>query len=73
MKGIHIIFITFLDSLPINCTTLKLATYLRVALGSTQYHHQDGGIPNTGIRLILLDHGSMVDERDPPIFYNLSG
>jgi hypothetical protein len=34
--------------------------------------HQDGDIPNTGIRLILLDHGSMVDERDPSICLNLS-
>jgi hypothetical protein len=41
-----------------------------VALGSTTYHHQDGGIPNTGIRLILLDHGSMAYERDPSIFIN---
>jgi hypothetical protein len=66
------IFITFLASLPINYTTSNLATYLEVALGSSKYHHQDGGIPNTGIRLVLLDHGSMVDERDPSIYFNLS-
>jgi hypothetical protein len=44
-----------------------------VVLGSSKYYHQDGGIPNTGIRLVLLDHGSMLDERDPYIFYILSG
>jgi hypothetical protein len=59
-------------SLPINYTTLKLATYLEVAIGSTQYHHQDDGIPNTGIKLILLDHGSMAVERDTSTFYNFS-
>jgi hypothetical protein len=42
--------------------------YLEVVLGSTKYHHQDSGIPRTGIRLILLDHGSMVDERGPSFF-----
>jgi hypothetical protein len=74
MKGIHLFFITFPASLPINYTTSNLATYLEVALGSSNYHHQDGGIPNTGIRLVLLDHGSMVmvNERDPSILNNLS-
>jgi hypothetical protein len=43
-----------------------------VTLGSSKYHHQDGGTPNTGIRLVLLDHGSMVNERIPSIFYKLS-
>jgi hypothetical protein len=66
------IFITFPANLPINYTTSNLATYLEVALGSSKYHHQDSGIPNTGIRLVLLDHGSMVDERDPSIYFNLS-
>jgi hypothetical protein len=66
------IFISFPASLPIKYTTSNLDTYLEVALESSKYHHQDGGILNTGIRLVLLDHGSMVDERDPSIFYNLS-
>jgi hypothetical protein len=70
MKGIHLFFINFPDSLPIKYTTSNLATYLEVALRSTKYHHQDGGIPNTGIRLVLLDNGSMVDERDPSIYIN---
>jgi hypothetical protein len=70
MKGIHLLFINFPDSLRINYTTLKLATYLEVALGITQYHHQDGGIPNTGITLILLDYGSRTDGRDPYFFIN---
>jgi hypothetical protein len=72
MKGIHLFFITFPASLPINYTTSNLDTYLEVALGSSKYHHQDGGIPETGIRWVLLDHGSMVNERDQSIFYNLS-
>jgi hypothetical protein len=49
---------------------LSWAIYQEVVLGSSKYYHQDGGIPNTGIRLVLLDHGSMLDERDP---YILSG
>jgi hypothetical protein len=64
-------FITFPASLPINYTTSNLATYQEVVLGSSTYHHHNGGIPNAGIRLVLLDHGSMVDERDPSIFHNL--
>jgi hypothetical protein len=36
------------------------------------YNNQDGDIPNTGIRLVLLDHGSMVDARYPYICLNLS-
>jgi hypothetical protein len=67
------IFITFPASLPINDTTSNLATYLEVELGSTKYHHQDGGIPNTVTRFLLLNHGSMVDERDPSILYKLPG
>jgi hypothetical protein len=61
MKGIHLLFITFTDSLPIKYTTSYLATYLEVALGSTKNHQQDGGIPITGIRLVLFDHGSILD------------
>jgi hypothetical protein len=45
-----------------NYTTSNLATYLEVVLGRKTYHHQDGDIPNTGIRLVLLDHGSMVNK-----------
>jgi hypothetical protein len=67
MKRIHIFCITFLDSLPINYTTLKLATYLEVAFENTKYHHQDGAIPNTEITSILVDHGPRTDERDPSI------
>jgi hypothetical protein len=53
-------FILFIGSLTMNYTTSNLA-YLEVVLGRTKYHHQDGDIPNTGIRLVLLDHGTMVD------------
>jgi hypothetical protein len=38
-------------------TTLKQATYLEVPLVNTEYHHQDGSIPDIGIALVLLDHG----------------
>jgi hypothetical protein len=68
MKGIHLFFIIFLESLPINYTTLKLATYLEEALGNTKYHHQDRGIPNARFMSDLLDHGSRTNERDPSIF-----
>jgi hypothetical protein len=66
------ICILFQDSLTMNYTTSNLATYLEVVLGRTKYHHQDGDIPNTGSRLVLLDHGSMVEERDPSICYTIS-
>jgi hypothetical protein len=68
MKGMHLFFIIFHESLPINYTTLKLATYLEEALGNKKYHHHDSGIPNTGLMLDLLDHGSRTNERDPSIF-----
>jgi hypothetical protein len=42
-----------------------------VVFRSSKYHHQYGGIPNTVIRLFLLYHWSIVDERDPSILYNL--
>jgi hypothetical protein len=73
MKGIHLFIIIFPETLPINYTTLKLATYLEVALGNTKYHHQDSGIPNTGFMLILLYHGSRTSERDPYMYNNISG
>jgi hypothetical protein len=63
-------FNTFPDSLPINYTTLQLATYLEVARESTTYNHQDGGIPNKGTGLVLLDHGSMVDQSDHSFLIN---
>jgi hypothetical protein len=44
-----------------------------VAFENTEYHQQDGGIPNIGIMLVLFDRGSRTDERDPSILYNLSG
>jgi hypothetical protein len=34
VKGIHLLFITFPDSFPINYTTLMLATYLEEAFGN---------------------------------------
>jgi hypothetical protein len=67
------IFIIFPESLPINYTTLKLATYLEEANGNTNYHHQEHGTPNTRFMSDLLDHVSRTNERDPSIFYNLSG
>jgi hypothetical protein len=72
MKEIHLISITFPDSLPINYTTLRFTTYLEVANERSTYNHQDGCIPNAGIGLVLLDHGSMVDKSDPSFFNNLS-
>jgi hypothetical protein len=51
---------------------LSFSASLEVALGNTKYHHQDSGIPNTGFMLVLLDHGSRTNERDPSIFYNFS-
>jgi hypothetical protein len=63
----------FLDSLPINYTTLKLATYLEEELGNTKYHHQESGIPNTRFVLVLLDYGSRTTKRYPSISNNLSG
>jgi hypothetical protein len=38
-----------------------------------KYHHQENGIPNTRFMLVLVDHGSRTNVRDPYIFYNLSG
>jgi hypothetical protein len=72
MDRILIFFILFLNSFTMNYTTSNLATYLEVVLGRTKYHHQDGDTRNTGIMLVLLDHGWIVDERDPSIFYTLS-
>jgi hypothetical protein len=62
----------FPETLPIDYTTLKLATYLEEALGNTKYHHEDSEIPITIFMLVLLDHGSRTSERDPSIFYYLS-
>jgi hypothetical protein len=73
VNGIHIFLIIFTESLPINYTTLKLATYLEEALGNTKYRHQDSGIPNTRFMLVLLYHGSRKTSGDPYIFYKLSG
>jgi hypothetical protein len=56
MKGVHIFCITFPASIPINYTTSNLTTYQEVALGSSKYHHQYGGILNKGIRLVVLYH-----------------
>jgi hypothetical protein len=73
MKGIHLFFIIFVESLPKKYTTLKLATYLEEALGNNKYHHLGSGIPNTRFMSVLLDHGSRTNERDPSIFYNICG
>jgi hypothetical protein len=54
-KWIHPFFIIFPKRLPINYTTLKLATYLEEALGITKYHHLGSGIPNTRLMSVLLD------------------
>jgi hypothetical protein len=67
MKGINLCDINFHESLPMNYTTLKLATDLEEASGNTKYHHQDSVIPNTVFILIFFDHGSMTNERDPSI------
>jgi hypothetical protein len=72
MKWMHLFFIIFLESLPINYTALKLATYLEDALGNKKYHHLDSGIPNTRLMLVLLVHGSRKNETDPSISYSLS-
>jgi hypothetical protein len=72
-KGIHTFFITFLNSFTIHCSTSNLATYQEKALGSTNYHRQDGGITYTGITLVLLYRGSMIDERDSSIYYRNTG
>jgi hypothetical protein len=72
MKGIHLLLIIFPESLPINYTSLKLATYLEEALGIAKYNHHESGIPNTRFMSVLLDHGSRTNERDPSNFYNLS-
>jgi hypothetical protein len=55
-----------------NYTTSKLSTYLEEALGKTKYHHLCSGIPNKGLMLVLVDHRSSINERDPSMFYNLS-
>jgi hypothetical protein len=73
MKGINIFCINFQESLPTNHATLKSVAYLEVAFENTKYHHQDGGIPNIGTTLVLLDHVSRTDERDQYILYKLSG
>jgi hypothetical protein len=73
MKGIDLSFISFLESLAINYTTLELATYLEEALGTTKYHHQENGIPIKKIMSVLSDHGSKTNEKDPSIFHKLSG
>jgi hypothetical protein len=72
MKGIDLSFISFLDSLAINYTTLELATYLEESLGITKYHHQENGIPIKIFMSVLSDHGSRTNERDPSIFHKLS-
>jgi hypothetical protein len=73
MKGMNLFFIIFPERLPINYTTLKLATYLEDTLGNKKYHHLVSGIPNTGLISILFDHGSRINEMDASIFYNLYG
>jgi hypothetical protein len=69
MKGIHPFFIIFPESLPINYTTLQLATYPEEALGNTNYHHLGSGITPTRFMSVLLDHCSRKNERDPSISF----
>jgi hypothetical protein len=69
MKGIHLLSINFRHSLPKKYTSSKLAPYLEVAFENTQYHHQDGGIPNIVIMLVLLKHGQRKDEMYPSLLY----
>jgi hypothetical protein len=60
--------------LPINYTTLKFGHLSRSSIfGNTKYQHQDSGIPNTHITWLILNHGSMTDERYPSIFNKLFG
>jgi hypothetical protein len=47
--------------------------YVEETLEITKYHHQDSGIPSTRLMPVLLNHGSITNERDPSIFHNLSG
>jgi hypothetical protein len=68
MKRIHLFSIIFPNSLPINYTTLKLATYLEEVLGNKKYHHLSSGIPNTRLISFLLGNGSRTNEMDPSIF-----
>jgi hypothetical protein len=44
-----------------------------VTFENTKYNHQNGGIPNIGITLVLLNRGSRTVERDLYILYKLSG
>jgi hypothetical protein len=73
IKGIHLFYTIFLESLPINYTTLKLTTNLEEALGNNKYHNLGSGITSTSFILVLLDHCSRTNIRDSSIFYNLSG
>jgi hypothetical protein len=61
------ISLIFPDSLPINNTTLKLATYLEEALGITKYNYLGSGIPNTRFMSGLFDHCARTNERDSSI------
>jgi hypothetical protein len=62
------VFIIFSERLPINYTTLQLATYLEEALGNNKYHHLRSGIPNTRFMPVLLDNCSRINERDTSLF-----
>jgi hypothetical protein len=72
IKGIHTFFNTFPKGLPINNTTLKLATYLEEGVGNKKYHHWDSGNENTRFMLVFLDHCARTNERYRSIFYNIS-
>jgi hypothetical protein len=60
------LFLTYISGI------LSFSASLKVALGSTKYHHQDSGIPNIEITSILLDHGSRTDGGYPYTFSTLS-
>jgi hypothetical protein len=68
MTGFHLSFKIYLESLPINYSTLDFATCLEEALGITGYHHQDHGIPSSRFMSVLLDPGSRLNERGASIF-----
>jgi hypothetical protein len=50
----------------------NLLPTVEVAWLNTEYQHQDSGITNTQFTWLLLNNCSIIYERDPSTFYNLS-